>query len=181
MGLGPTALILHGIGAFPVISSTELDHIGHAHNAQLRVEQGHGGNGAYTMTLLHLALVSALVEQAPFGGLPVFRPQSLDMNQCALARAVEVVLQGGQGDEIVVFHVCPLLALEVLAHADALGQGFRIDADAIILEAARRCVHSTLHSLDLDAVEQHMGGRIAHSMLMLEDNQLARGHLATCR
>ena len=46
-------------------------------------------------------LLAALVEDPPFGSEQILRPQALHMDQRALPRAVEVVLERREGDEIV--------------------------------------------------------------------------------
>lgn len=88
----------------------KLDHIGHAPQTQGGFFQGHGRHRPYTMSLFGERRIGPGMEQAPLGRLPVLGPEPLDMNQGALTRAVPVVLEGGEGNEIFLFHdaaLCP--------------------------------------------------------------------------
>src|SRR5690606_11358156 len=70
---------------------------------------------------------------------------------------------------------------------DAFGKTAAVDLDSVVAEGARRRVVVDVAvdfaegavdvAADPDAVEQGMRRRIAHGVRMLEDDQLARGHL----
>ena len=82
----------------------ELDHIGDAPETQSGFFQGHGRYRADAMALFRQGLIGPGMKQTPFGRLPVLGPQTLDMNQGALARTEQIVLQGGEGNEVFLFH-----------------------------------------------------------------------------
>lgn len=49
-------------------------------------------------------LVSPAVQDVPLGREPIVRPRPLDVDERALPLAEQQVLQGAEGDEIVVGH-----------------------------------------------------------------------------
>jgi hypothetical protein len=62
------------------------------------------------MSLFRERGIGTGMEQTPLRRLPILGPQPFDMNQGALSRAVKVMLEGGEGDEIFLFHdaaLCP--------------------------------------------------------------------------
>ena len=99
--LGPAALMLHGKGPPNAIRrAMQLDDIGDAGNAQPVGAQRHACHGADAPPHLGLDRVNPLMRDAALGGRGILGPCLLDVDQRALARAEQIVLEGGQGDEI---------------------------------------------------------------------------------
>ena len=86
--LRAAALVLHRHGTLNTVFRPELDDVRHPNKAQFRAGQRHCGNRAYSMTALHPRSVGTIMQQSSFGGMAVFGPQTLDVNQRALTRAV---------------------------------------------------------------------------------------------
>lgn len=108
--LGTAALIFHRVRDSTRGRGMKLDHIGHAQQAQRGFFQGHGCHRPHPMSLFGEGRIGPGMEQAPLGRLPVLGPEPFDMNQGALTRAVPVVLEGGEWNEVVLFHdaaLCP--------------------------------------------------------------------------
>jgi hypothetical protein len=116
------ALVLNRVGPVATIDDMELHHIGDTCDPQSRVGQGHCRDGAHSVSLLDCGVIGPIVEQPPFGGLAVVRPQALDVDQRALPRAVKVMLEGGNGDQVIIIHYRPRLASQAFSYDNAARQ-----------------------------------------------------------
>lgn len=89
----------------------ELHHVGLPGEAETTGADRQGSHRADPALLLRLPAVRPLVQHPPLGGEAVFDPDLFQMDQSALSRAIEIVLQGGEHD-VVGFgvHAQPFLA-----------------------------------------------------------------------
>ena len=62
---------------------------------------GHAAGDAHAGLALVLSIVCFLVQHLPLGGEFVFRPHLLQMDQAALARAIQPMLESGKRQELV--------------------------------------------------------------------------------
>ena len=99
--LGPAQLVLDRERHRPARRAVQLDQIGDADQAQGRGAQRHAGDAAHALALLLRRLVHPVVREASLGGQRILGPDPLDVNQRALPRAIQPVLQRGDGDEVV--------------------------------------------------------------------------------
>ena len=92
VALGPPALVLDGQRRF---AGPPLDDVGDAVKPQLEAAQGQGPSRQRLGPPGRSAAVGLFVQKGPLGGVPILRPQPLDVDERALALAIEQVLQGG--------------------------------------------------------------------------------------
>ena len=78
----------------------QLDDVGDPGDAQRERAERHGRDGPHARRRSPARAGRPLVEQAALGREQVLGPQPLDMDQRALPRAEEIVLQRGEGDEV---------------------------------------------------------------------------------
>lgn len=78
----------------------ELHHVGLAAQAETPGTDRQGPHGADPALLLRLPAVRPLVQDPPLGGETVFGPDLFQMDQGALSRAVQVVLQSREHDVV---------------------------------------------------------------------------------
>lgn len=76
----------------------DLDHIANASQAVgIRPDREAARNAHPRPALAHTG-VGFLVQGLALGGGEILRPLTLDMNERTLSRAIEIVLEGGEGD-----------------------------------------------------------------------------------
>ena len=114
VALGLAAFVLHGERhAVPgaelrVLSAEgrrrrpELDHVGFAEQPELARPHRRSALRAATVAALRPPGVGPLVQVPALDGELVLRPEPLDMNQRALPRAIQQMLQGGDGEKLIV-------------------------------------------------------------------------------
>ena len=100
MRLRTAPLVLHGIGAPAARVALQLDEIGDAGDAEPVAAQRHPCDGPDPASRLCFGRVHTLMRHPALGGSGVLGPRLLDMDQGALARAEQIVLQGGECHEI---------------------------------------------------------------------------------
>jgi hypothetical protein len=101
MRLGAAALVLGRMRTPAPAAPDQLDHVRDARNPQPVGAERHAVHGAHAGTRGHRRLLSALVQQTPLGGQHVLGPRALDVDQRALSRAEQVVLQRRYRDGVV--------------------------------------------------------------------------------
>jgi hypothetical protein len=101
MRFGLPAFVFHWVGAPGAgLAFVQFDHIGDAGNAEPCGSQRHAGHATYAAPDFGFFGMHSFMCNAPFGGCDIFRPLLFDVDQRALPRAEEVVLEGGERDEI---------------------------------------------------------------------------------
>jgi hypothetical protein len=100
MGLRPAALVLDRIGPPALAFASQLDHVGDAGDAERGRADRHALHDPALAAARLPRLVAPLVQNAPLGGQQVLGPQALDVDQRALPRAEQIVLQRREGDEV---------------------------------------------------------------------------------
>lgn len=99
MSFRPAAFVFHRDGAPRAIRHpVQFDDIGYSRDAQPVGAQRHSRNGPNASSYFGLNGMNALMQDAALGGCGVLRPALLHMDQSALARTEQVVLQSGEGN-----------------------------------------------------------------------------------
>ena len=104
MCLGATPLVFDRKSLLAALRLAKLDHVGHACQTKLGMGQRQRADTAHPRPPLCAPRIHPLMQDPPLSGLRVLDPQLLQMDQCALPRAVQVVLQGGEGNGVHVQH-----------------------------------------------------------------------------
>lgn len=93
MGFRSPALVFHRQHNFPEGRSREVHPIGDPRNLQSRVRDRQGRNRAHPGSADRGGIIDPPMQQLSFDGRAVVSPQPFAVNQRALARTVQVVLQ----------------------------------------------------------------------------------------
>ena len=194
MRLGLAALEFDGIGRLDVARAMELDDVGDAGEAEPARGERHGGDAADAARIAGAGLVRPRMQHTPLGGEAVLLPHPLDMDERRLPQAIDGVLDGGDGDGVVLHRAFPIRPQpsEQLVDGDAVRQAFAVDRHAIIGEPARRrqVVESLVadgvnvlaaDAVDANALEQVVRLRVAERARVFEGDELACGHFAARR
>jgi hypothetical protein len=80
----------------------ELDHVGYTRNVEDLVNERHRRDNADSFAEFGSGLMCAVMQDATFGRAAAFGPKALKVNERALARAVNPVLERGERDDLVV-------------------------------------------------------------------------------
>jgi hypothetical protein len=96
--LGTTQLVLDRKGYQPVLGVVQLDCVRHACKPQRHRAQRHCRHQPDTLAPLALGQVHRLVREPALGRKRVLCPHSLDVDERALARAEEMMLEGRKGN-----------------------------------------------------------------------------------
>ena len=96
----PAALVLDRIGPPAFSRPGQLDHVGDPGDAERARADRHALDDAALAAARLPGLVALLVQDAPLGGQHILGPQPLDVDQRALPRAEQIVLQRREGDEV---------------------------------------------------------------------------------
>lgn len=133
VGLGAAALVLHGVGARRLRRAVQLHDIGDAGKAEAARHDLQAAHGALCWPRFMAGFVHALVHHLALGGEAILRPDALDMDQRALARAIKPMLERRERDEIVGFRTVHERApWEEPENLDAGGNVAAIDAHVVI-------------------------------------------------
>ena len=97
VGFGVPALVFDGIGA----AAVEFDDIRLADKSQAQGTKGKIPRDAGIAAGFMPGGMDMVVGEAPLGREAVLAPNLLDMDQRALPLAIQQVLQGGKGQEII--------------------------------------------------------------------------------
>ena len=95
MGFGTAALILDGNEGAVLMDFNDIANAAQAVGIR---PDGEAAGNAHTRAALAESGVRLLVERVAFGSRVVLRPESLNMNERALPRTIQVVLESGEGD-----------------------------------------------------------------------------------
>lgn len=105
-------------------------------------------------------LIGLFMQHAPFSRVRVLAPDLLDMDQRALARAEEIMLERGKRDGFVgLGHV--QRHLNMLGDFNASRNCRMVDHYVVVAVKARRKFLTHRFAFDVDRVEQFVSGRIA--------------------